>query len=52
MDNAYRGQEFDAKDGFGNSLSPGVYLYQIVAANDQKTVKSPIEKLAVSPPRK
>ncbi len=51
FDNAYRGQEFDAKDSFGNSLSPGVYLYQIVAANDQKMVKSKIEKLAINPPR-
>jgi len=49
--NAARGQVFDGRDAFGNLLSPGVYLYQISAADQQKMVKSKIEKLAINPPR-
>jgi Peptidase family C25 len=51
FENAKRGQEFDGRDAFGNLLSPGVYLYQISAADQQKVVKGKIEKLAVNPPR-
>jgi hypothetical protein len=51
FENVKRGQAFDGRDFFGHLLSPGVYLYQISAANQQKTVKSKIEKLAINPPR-
>ena len=51
IENAMRGQVFDGRDAFGNLLSPGVYLYQISAADQQKVVKSKIEKLAINPPR-
>lgn len=48
-----RGQPFDGRDAFGNRLSPGVYLYQVTAEDpvQQTVVKSPIEKLAINPPR-
>jgi hypothetical protein len=48
-----RGQPFDGRDDFGHKLSPGVYLYQVIAEDrvQQKVVKSPIEKLAINPPR-
>lgn len=53
FDDASRGQVFDGRDAFGNRLSPGVYLYQIIAEDrtQQKVVKSKIEKLAINPPR-
>jgi len=51
LENVKRGQLFDGRDSFGNLLSPGVYLYQISAANQNKMVKSKIEKLAINPPR-
>jgi hypothetical protein len=51
FENAKRGEVFNGRDAFGNQLSPGVYLYQISAADQQKVVKSKIEKLAVNPPR-
>jgi hypothetical protein len=51
FENAMRGQVFDGRDAFGHLLSPGVYLYQISAADQDKVVKSKIEKLAVNPPR-
>jgi len=48
-----RGELFDGKDNFNNPLSPGVYLYQMIAVDkvQQKVVKSKIEKLAINPPR-
>jgi len=48
-----RGEPFDGKDNFNNPLSPGVYLYQMIAEDmlQQKVVKSKIEKLAINPPR-
>jgi hypothetical protein len=51
FENVKRGQVFNGRDHFGNLLSPGVYLYQISAADNQKMVKSKIEKLAINPPR-
>ena len=53
INDAKRGEPFDGKDAFGNKLSPGVYLYQIYAVDqlNQQVVKSPIEKLAINPPR-
>jgi hypothetical protein len=50
---ASRGQPFDGRDAFGNRLSPGVYLYQVTAEDpvQQTVVKSPIEKLAINPPK-
>jgi hypothetical protein len=50
---AHSGEVFDGKDQTGNLLSPKVYLYQLTAEDldEQKTVKSPIQKLAVYPPR-
>ncbi|MGB7549452.1 MAG: C25 family cysteine peptidase, partial [Terracidiphilus sp.] len=50
---AKRGELFDGRDTFGNRLSPGVYLYQVIAMDklNQKVVKSGIEKLAINPPR-
>ncbi|HMD67393.1 MAG TPA: C25 family cysteine peptidase, partial [Chitinivibrionales bacterium] len=50
---AKRGELFDGRDNFGNRLSPGVYLYQVIAVDklNQKVVKSGIEKLAINPPR-
>jgi hypothetical protein len=53
FNDARRGEEFDGKDNFGNPLSPGVYLYQLIAVDrvQQKVVKSGIEKLAINPPR-
>ena len=50
---AKRGEVFDGRDNFGNRLSPGVYLYQVIAEDrlNQKVVKSGIEKLAINPPR-
>ncbi len=50
---ARRGELFDGRDNFGNRLSPGVYLYQVIAVDklNQKVVKSGIEKLAINPPR-
>jgi Peptidase family C25 len=51
MENVQRGQVFDGRDFSGHLLSPGVYLYQISAANQNKVVKSKIEKLAINPPR-
>jgi hypothetical protein len=48
-----RGEVFNGKDNFNNRLSPGVYLYQMIAEDklQQKVVKSKIEKLAINPPR-
>ena len=48
-----RGEPFDGRDNFNNPLSPGVYLYQMIAEDrlQQKVVKSKIEKLAINPPR-
>jgi hypothetical protein len=51
FENVKRGQVFNGRDSFGNLLSPGVYLYQISAADQNKVVKSKIEKLAINPPR-
>jgi hypothetical protein len=51
IENAKRGEVFDGRDTFGNLLSPGVYLYQISAADRDRLVKSKIEKLAINPPR-
>ena len=50
---AHSGEVFDGKDQTGNLLSPKVYLYQLTAEDldEQKTVKSSIQKLAVYPPR-
>jgi hypothetical protein len=53
LNDVSRGQAFDGRDAFGNRLSPGVYLYQVIAqdSNQQKIVKSKIEKLAINPPQ-
>jgi hypothetical protein len=53
LNNVSRGELFDGRDGFGNRLAPGVYLYQMYAEDriQQQMVKSPIEKLAINPPR-
>ena len=49
----YSGQPFDCRDQMGNLLGPNVYLYQLTAEDldQQKTVKSGIQKLVVHPPR-
>ena len=51
--NARSGDVFDGRDQRGNLLGPKVYLYQLIAEDmdQQKTVKSAIQKLAVHPPR-
>jgi hypothetical protein len=51
INDAKRGVEFDGRDNLGNVLSPGVYLYQLFAADPQTLVKSNIEKLAINPPQ-
>ncbi|HEX7510804.1 MAG TPA: C25 family cysteine peptidase, partial [Chitinivibrionales bacterium] len=51
--NAHSGEVFDGRDQMGNILGPKVYLYQVTAEDldQQKTVKSGIQKLVVHPPR-
>jgi hypothetical protein len=50
---AYSGEVFDGRDQMGNLLGPKVYLYQLTVEDldQQKTVKSAIQKLVVHPPR-
>ena len=57
----YSGQPFDCRDQMGNLLGPNVYLYQLTAEDmdsdknstdqQQKLVKSGIQKLVIHPPR-
>ena len=51
--NARNGEVWDGRDQAGNVLGPDIYLYQIVATSPtiQKTVKSPVKKLVINPPR-
>jgi hypothetical protein len=47
------GETFDGRDQMGNLLGPKVYLYQLTVEDldQQKTVKSAIQKLVMHPPR-
>jgi hypothetical protein len=55
FNSAYTGEVFDGRDQIGNLLGPKVYLYQVTAVDNSQaqpvTVKSPIQKLVVHPPR-